>query len=231
MENRQNAMGFWSDKNGTSQSFFHGNFNASISHMCQCGVNRTCVDPGLLCNCDAKLPEWHSYEGIITDKNLLPITAFSYGPIEYELEQAKISIGNLKCSGAFETNCNGDSETELAPPEIIRDDCNYATLESSKRLRIDLESGNSLNCEVKVTLPKSMTVQVTIDDYESESCCSPDYFRIYKVDGRNETLLRTLDGDHGDYEYEFIADAAKFWWKTDSSVPSGPMTVYVNFSA
>ncbi len=37
--------------------------------------------------------------GTITKKSALPITAFRYGPIEFEETQALIQIKRLKCSG------------------------------------------------------------------------------------------------------------------------------------
>ena len=94
------SKGSWKDKNGTQRTVFHGNLDtATQPHQCQCGLNQTCVVPELACNCDAKLPVWQADEGTITDKDLLPITEFAYGPMKYDLEQAKVTIGSLKCSG------------------------------------------------------------------------------------------------------------------------------------
>jgi hypothetical protein len=45
------------------------------------------------------VPEWTKDDGIITEKALLPIQAFSYGPLIYEIERANVTIGRLKCSG------------------------------------------------------------------------------------------------------------------------------------
>jgi len=48
--------------NGTQRTVFHGNHldTTSQPHLCQCGVNQTCVVPELACNCDAKLPVWQA---------------------------------------------------------------------------------------------------------------------------------------------------------------------------
>ena len=96
--------GSWKDQNGTERTFFHGNLDTANPHQCQCGIDQTCVVPKLPCNCDAKLPDWQVDEGTITDKDLLPMTGFTYGPMKYDLEQAKISIGSLKCSGRLNEN-------------------------------------------------------------------------------------------------------------------------------
>ena len=52
-----------------------------------------------VCNCDAKQPEWFDDNGVITAKEILPITGFAYGPLDFDAEQANFTIGRLKCSG------------------------------------------------------------------------------------------------------------------------------------
>jgi len=92
-------MGFWRDYYGTERTFFHGNLDPEQPFGCQCGVTKTCIEPNLSCNCDAKLSDWQVDEGVITEKDLLPITEFAYGPLKYDMEKAKITIGSLRCSG------------------------------------------------------------------------------------------------------------------------------------
>ena len=65
------------------------------------GMNKTCVAPPLACNCNAKVPDWLVDEGKITDKSRLPVTEFAYGPLDYDVQKAKVQIGSLKCSGIF----------------------------------------------------------------------------------------------------------------------------------
>ena len=48
--------GFWADKNGDFQYFFHG--DQTNEHTCQCGVEDNCVDSvieDLKCNCDTRV--------------------------------------------------------------------------------------------------------------------------------------------------------------------------------
>lgn len=94
-------LGYWLDRNGNKSTFFHGNLNPDKPHICQCGLDQSCVIPELPCNCDAKEPNSQSDQGVITDKNLLPITGFAYGPLEYEMQEATVKIGHLKCSGIW----------------------------------------------------------------------------------------------------------------------------------
>ena len=117
------SKGSWKDRNGTARTFFHGNLEQDQPHQCQCGLDQTCVVPKLPCNCDAKLPDWQVDEGVITDKDLLPMTGFAYGPIKYDLEQAKVSIGSLKCSGRLhEQNIGPNLGRILADDKYINPD-------------------------------------------------------------------------------------------------------------
>ena len=55
------------------------------------------------CNCDARLPLWAEDSGFINNKDILPITGVTYGPLSFELEQANFTIGPLRCSGEIES--------------------------------------------------------------------------------------------------------------------------------
>ena len=127
-------------------------------------MNQTCIEPNLPCNCDAKLPDWQVDEGIITDKDLLPITEFAYGPLEYDLEEAKVSIGSLKCSGGSLGSAN-IINLQLPPPEILRNDCGLAELVTDNRLKIDLDYRNNMNCYVTLKFPETRTMELTIDNF------------------------------------------------------------------
>ena len=48
-------------------------------------------------NCNRKAPTWKFDTGDIDNKSLLPITGFKYGPLLYEAEKAKFTIGPLTC--------------------------------------------------------------------------------------------------------------------------------------
>ena len=94
-------LGFWTDKSGIDRYFFHGDNIGN--HVCKCGTDHTCVDSSienLACNCDSKSPTWYEDIGRITSKEILPITKFSYGPLQFDSERANITVGRLTCSGA-----------------------------------------------------------------------------------------------------------------------------------
>ena len=116
-------LGFWADKEGKKktkkslhlltysktlifagkpQSFFHGD-HESHEHLCQCAETDSCLSPAgeirYQCNCDANEPEFSSDAGVITAMDKLPITQFSYGPLQFGLQRANVTIGRLLCSG------------------------------------------------------------------------------------------------------------------------------------
>ena len=159
--------GYWSSFNVSQLTFFHGNrddVEEEKSHFCQCGINNTCIEPRLPCNCDANLPTWQADEGIITEKDILPITEFAYGPLKYELQEAKVTIGSLKCFGTTTKPC-GATESYSAPPEILFDECNLATLETNNRLKIVLEYVSDQNCQVVLSLPEEKKMNLHIHDF------------------------------------------------------------------
>ena len=85
---------------GNPQNFFNGNRQGE--HKCACGETNSCLSDGgtdFECNCDAKMPVWTADAGIITAKDILPITGVFYGPLIFDLERANFSIGSLKCKG------------------------------------------------------------------------------------------------------------------------------------
>ena len=85
---------------GNSQVFFSGDHRGD--HICQCGETNDCIENGVedfVCNCDSNLPTFLNDEGLITAKDLLPITQVYYGPLLFEAQNASFTVGKLRCSG------------------------------------------------------------------------------------------------------------------------------------
>ena len=77
-------------------------------HVCECGLSDSCDSfdgENLPCNCDGNLPTWAADQGQISSMTDLPIMAFAYGPLEYEIQQANITINRLKCYGKLKHYC------------------------------------------------------------------------------------------------------------------------------
>ncbi|XP_057370157.1 uncharacterized protein LOC130691260 [Daphnia carinata] len=100
------AYAWWNDRNGDPRYFWSGTNNNSSAHYhsCQCGLEGSCVDKSLLCNCDSDLAVELSDNGVITDKDLLPITKLNFGRTIAPTSISTHEIGRLECSGKVVLN-------------------------------------------------------------------------------------------------------------------------------
>ena len=79
---------------GVKYHYFHG--SDSSSHICKCYEDNVC--PMTSCNCNGFGSAQD--QGIIKNKDHLPLTAIHYGPLNTgEGSVMKIQVGDLKCSG------------------------------------------------------------------------------------------------------------------------------------
>ena len=67
------------------------------------------------CQCNSKRPEWMEDEIGTQDLDMLPMKSFVYGPLEYDMEKANVSIGRLSCFGLK------DSSDVSSFPEIVEE--------------------------------------------------------------------------------------------------------------
>ncbi|XP_068741835.1 contactin-associated protein-like 2 [Montipora capricornis] len=78
------------------------------SNKCACGVNGTCADPSLPCNCDIGDKTWREDEGYVTEKANLPVTLVIFP--KSTATQSEITVGPLECFGTL-TNFSNIKET------------------------------------------------------------------------------------------------------------------------
>ncbi|XP_048515012.1 uncharacterized protein LOC105689244 isoform X2 [Athalia rosae] len=93
-----------------SATWFMGSKGTTVDYIgnvnrgsCPCGMNRTCVNPKLSCNCDVSAGKWLSDEGYYESPNSLGITEMVFLQ-QRDLEddaQGRITLGPLEC---VETN-------------------------------------------------------------------------------------------------------------------------------
>ena len=86
---------------GNSEYFFTGSHEGE--HICSCGETDSCMSNGVnsfVCNCDANLPTYANDAGLITAKELLPMTGVFYGPLLYDSQNATFTVGRLRCTGS-----------------------------------------------------------------------------------------------------------------------------------
>ena len=53
---------WWNDRYGKVQYFWSG--TNTTSHICQCGIDKDCVDPDVNCNCDSYEPQQLNDSGL-----------------------------------------------------------------------------------------------------------------------------------------------------------------------
>ena len=97
LEINEVSLASWIGRDRQQHQFFDG--SNPEDQTCKCGTEENCIYAHLSCNCNAKKPVWMKDSGTITNMDLLPIMGFNYGPLEFELEQARVTIGPLKCRG------------------------------------------------------------------------------------------------------------------------------------
>ncbi|KAI9561382.1 hypothetical protein GHT06_012339 [Daphnia sinensis] len=91
------SYAWWNNKDGSSEYFWAGS-NSSV-HTCQCGIVGNCVDALLKCNCDSAAPVPLTDKGIITRKDILPITRLNFGRTQLESSSGVHTLGPFECSG------------------------------------------------------------------------------------------------------------------------------------
>ena len=134
----EQSLGWWLDRTGQPRYFANEN--------------------GL--NCDANEVSWKSDEIEITDKDILPVTGFQYGPLETALDgkKAKLTISRLKCSG---DNHPFKLEPKLVQIEDSLDDLtskiiNYTLSvkqsfqNEGERLDLNIEAVDNINSRIDI---------------------------------------------------------------------------------
>ncbi|XP_046639768.1 uncharacterized protein LOC124320908 [Daphnia pulicaria] len=92
------AYSWWNDREGNAQYFWAGSNTGGV-HTCQCGIDGNCVDSAVKCNCYTISPIQLVDDGVITDKNVLPITRLNFGRTQLETSSGVHTLGRLVCTG------------------------------------------------------------------------------------------------------------------------------------
>ncbi|KAK6188476.1 hypothetical protein SNE40_004643 [Patella caerulea] len=87
----------WKNRTGGIADYFSGALPGTAS--CACGMDDTCADPGLLCNCDMNDAQWREDSGYLTFKPDLPVTEFRAGDTGGLNEDGFKTVGPLICWG------------------------------------------------------------------------------------------------------------------------------------
>ncbi|XP_057370159.1 uncharacterized protein LOC130691262 [Daphnia carinata] len=97
---------WWNDRNGDPRYFWSGMNNNSSGryHTCQCGLDGSCKDKSLSCNCDSDLAIELSDVGILSEKDLLPVTKLNFGRTIAPTSMNRHTLGRLECNGKVVLN-------------------------------------------------------------------------------------------------------------------------------
>ena len=69
------------------------------SGKCACGMNSSCADTSLPCNCNKNDEVWREDSGLLTDKTHLPVKQLRFGDTEGDGEEGYHTLGKFKCYG------------------------------------------------------------------------------------------------------------------------------------
>jgi len=89
---------WWNDQDGSAKYFWAG-ANSKNNHTCQCGIDGNCVEPVMKCNCDSTAPEQLADVGVISDKEILPVTGLNFGRTQRQYSSGVHTLGRLECTG------------------------------------------------------------------------------------------------------------------------------------
>ncbi|KAK4004506.1 hypothetical protein OUZ56_006240 [Daphnia magna] len=91
------SYAWWNNKDGNSEYFWAGSDDSV--HTCQCGIDGNCVDASLKCNCDSAAPIPLTDTGVITSKDILPISRLNFGRTQLQSSSGVHTLGPFECSG------------------------------------------------------------------------------------------------------------------------------------
>ncbi|XP_032780852.2 uncharacterized protein LOC116919081 [Daphnia magna] len=91
------SYAWWNNKDGNSEYFWAGSDDSV--HTCQCGIDGNCVEASLKCNCDSAAPIPLTDTGVITRKDILPISRLNFGRTQLQSSSGVHTLGPFECSG------------------------------------------------------------------------------------------------------------------------------------
>ena len=91
-------FGWWVSRDNDNMTSWGG---ATEKGKCACGMNKTCANPNLGCNCDKNDNEWREDSGLLTDKTKLPVIQLRFGDTGHDIfkEEGYHTLGKIKCHG------------------------------------------------------------------------------------------------------------------------------------
>ncbi|KAL9989349.1 hypothetical protein ACROYT_G003890 [Oculina patagonica] len=97
-----NNHAWWVSRDSAEMKYWGG--AETGSGKCACGMNNSCEDEQLACNCDMNDNVWREDSGLLTDKAHLPVKQLRFGDTGYDRikrfqEEGYHTLGKFKCYG------------------------------------------------------------------------------------------------------------------------------------
>ena len=92
------GFGWLVSRDGTKMTYWGG--ASPESNKCACGMNNTCAEKGVFCNCDKNDQVWREDSGLLTHKSDLPASQLRFGDTDSSNEEGYHTLGKLKCYGS-----------------------------------------------------------------------------------------------------------------------------------
>ncbi|CAG0894611.1 unnamed protein product [Darwinula stevensoni] len=207
---------WWVDRHGQPQYYWDGSHAGE--HVCNCGLTSDCIDPIMMCNCDAKAPQWESDAGIITNRTALPIIELRLGGLRFKGQKANYTLGGLVCRAKVPPP-NNPAESCSSLRRAGNDHPGYYLINSKKgRLdvvmcRMDLEETDpefQVETSARIAWGGFTHGKVTPPDNPAHSCSSlrragnayPGYYLISPKKGRLDVVMCRMDLEETDSEFQ-----------------------------
>ena len=92
--------GFWVSRDSDVMTYWSG--AARGSHKCACGMNNTCAQTSMQCNCHMNDNVWREDSGVLTSKTHLPVKQLRFGDTDFDEvekfdEKGYHTLGKFKC--------------------------------------------------------------------------------------------------------------------------------------
>lgn len=94
---RNRSYAWWMSRDSIKMTYWDG--ADANSDKCACGIERTCVNRTLRCNCDTNDEEWREDSGLLTNKTHLPVRQLRFGDTNRNKEEGHHTLGKFKCYG------------------------------------------------------------------------------------------------------------------------------------
>ena len=94
--NGNGPFGWWVSRDDDKMTYWG---EATENGKCACGMNNTCANPTLGCNCDENDNELREDSGFLTNKSKLPVKQLRFGDTGHTREQGYHTLGKFKCYG------------------------------------------------------------------------------------------------------------------------------------